>query len=395
MLDGFMHRGLAGMAAIILGFSFTPALKAYGPVGHELVGAIADERLANTKAGEKVNELLQGITLKKASVIADEIKGWDKSTPDDPKSFHYSRHPQIDAQLTAFWKANPPTKDPNSAVPSHHWFHYTDVPLVRPEKYEDGSAGRTKWDVVHMIDYCIDVLRGKIPEENERKITKPMAVILLAHFVGDIHQPLHVGAEYFDAQGNVTDPDKDKTALPDEGGNSLNLEQSDDEPRARGIHKKKFHGFWDTDTVNGLLPALPETESKEERHDFLESAERYLVHEMATHEPSNWKVPAGEDLSRYPYDWANEILPIAREAHQRLVFKRIAPFTDENRVIASGDVEEKPGSASGAYRKWATEVVREEIHKGGWRLADILEKSLAEGANGKLPGNTTPVPSGH
>jgi hypothetical protein len=77
------------------------------------------------------------------------------------------------------------------------------------------------------------------------------------------------------------------------------------------------------------------------------------------------------------------------------VFKRIAPFTDENRVIASGDVEEKPGSAPGSYRKWATEVVREEIHKAGWRLADILEKSLAEGANGKLPGNTTPVPAGH
>jgi hypothetical protein len=54
---------------------------------------------------------------------------------------------------------------------------------------------------------------GANPEQNERKITKPVALILLAHYVADIHQPLHVGAAYFDAQGRATDPDKDKSAL--------------------------------------------------------------------------------------------------------------------------------------------------------------------------------------
>jgi hypothetical protein len=28
------------------------------------------------------------------------------------------------------------------------------------------------------------------------------------------------------------------------------------------------------------------------------------------------------------------------------------------------------------YRAWATSVVREELHKAGWRLADLLEKIL-------------------
>ena len=87
---------------------------------------------------------------------------------------------------------------------------------------------------------------------HERKITKPVAIILLAHYVADIHQPLHVGAEYFDAQGRVTDPDKDKSALGDEGGNTFTLELSGEPPRRRGMHKKKFHGFWDYDAVNAF-----------------------------------------------------------------------------------------------------------------------------------------------
>jgi hypothetical protein len=371
-----MGKRIIITGAIALNLALNATVQSYGPVGHEIVGAIADERLDNSKAGQQVHALLEGLTLKKAAVMPDEIKGWDKRTPDDPKSFHYTRHPAIDADLTAYWKANPPTTDPNSAIPSHHWFHYTDVPLVRPEKYEDGTAGRTKWDVVHMIAYCTDVLRGRVPEENERKINKPMAVILLAHFVGDIHQPLHVGAEYFDSNGNVADPDKDKNALADEGGNTLNLEQTDDAPRGRGMHKRKLHGFWDMDTVNGLLPDVPEGTSKEERRAIIDSAEQTMVHEMATHEPTGWKLPAGEDVSRAGYDWANEILPVAREAHSRLVFKHVVPTLDQDKTVAAGDVEEKPGSAPGDYRKWATETVREELHKAGWRLADLLEKCL-------------------
>ena len=75
--------------------------------------------------------------------------------------------------------------------------------------------------------------------------------------MADIHQPLHVGAAYFDAQGRPTDPDKNKSALADEGGNTFTIELSDEPPRRRGIRKKKFHGFWDYDTVNALFPQVP------------------------------------------------------------------------------------------------------------------------------------------
>jgi len=56
----------------------TTAAQAYGPLGHEIVGAIADERLAGTPMAAKIALLLDGFSLEKAAVIADEIKGWDK-----------------------------------------------------------------------------------------------------------------------------------------------------------------------------------------------------------------------------------------------------------------------------------------------------------------------------
>ncbi len=320
------RRGILLALAIV---ALRASTFAYGPVGHEIVGAIADERLAHTAEAAKVNALLDGLTLEKAAVIADEIKGWDKNGVDDPRSFHYSAHRNIDRQLRDFWKANQPAHEMNSAMPSHHWFHYTDVPILPPQEYRDGSTGRSKWDIVHMIPYCIEVLQGRVPEQNERKITKPVALILLAHYVADIHQPLHVGAAYFDEQGRFTDPEKNKAALADEGGNTFTLELSDEPPRRRGIHKKKFHGF-----------------------------------------PSNISV------NSYAEIWADEILPIAREAHARLEFRKVKPLRDGDRTVATGEALEKPAADETLYRKWASMVVREELHKAGWRLADLLQKIL-------------------
>src|SRR6266481_1474539 len=354
----------------------TTAAQAYGPLGHEIVGAIADERLAGTPTAAKIAVILDGFSLEKAAVIADEIKGWDKKGVDDPRSFHYSAHRKIDRQLRDFWRANQPTNDLNSTTPSHHSFHYTDVPVVPPQKYRDGTAGRSKWDIVHMIPYCVQILQGRLSEQNERKITKPVALILLAHYVADIHQPLHVGAEYFDTQGRIADPDKNKSALGDQGGNTFTFELSDEPPRTRGMHKKKFHGFWDYDTVNALFPRVPGTLRKSELQTLIEPLKTKLVHEMATHEPRDWRMPSSVPIDNYAEMWADEILPITREAHERVQFTNVHPQQEEDRVVAAGEADEKARPRQINYRTWATKTVRDELHKAGWRLADLLEKAL-------------------
>src|SRR6266581_95020 len=269
------------LVAIFLAVGFAGPLQAYGPLGHEILGAMADERLANTPTAAKIRALLNGMTLEKAAVIPDEIKGWDKRGVDDPKSFHYSAYHKIDMQLRDFWRANQPTHDPNSAMPSHHWFHYTDVPVVRVEKYAEGNAGRSKWDLVHMIPYCIDVLQGRLPETNERRITKPVAIILLAHYVGDIHQPLHVGAQYFNQSGHAVDPDKNQPGIEDEGGNTLTLRLIRGTPEEMAHRGLKLHGFWDYDAVMANLPPMSPRLSKEERYQKLEQAKRKLIDRLA------------------------------------------------------------------------------------------------------------------
>jgi hypothetical protein len=348
----------------------------YGPIGHQIIGAIADRKLAGTEVGKKVSALLDGMTLEKVSVIPDEIRGWDKTGPDDPGIFHYSAHPRIDAQLRDYWHANPPTKDLNSATPSHHWYHYTDVPIVDGEKYGDGKAGRTRWDIVHMIPYCIAVLKGEVPEDNPRKITKPIAVILLTHFVGDIHQPLHVGAEFFDKQGHAANPGKTSDVLEDQGGNTLQLSLASGGTDA--TRHAKFHYFWDSESVAANLPALPETMPKEERREKTDAAKAELVQKLTTEEPKNWRLPPAVALKDYAEAWADEILPVARAAHERLQFKDIAAKQlDDGTIAASGVLEEtKPAADGVSYYDWAGRVAREELHKAGWRLADVLDQAL-------------------
>src|SRR5438477_4076914 len=348
---------------------------AYGPVGHEIIGAIADEKLAHTPAGAKVAALLDGITLEKASTIPDEIRGWDKNGPDDPAAFHYSAHPKIDTQLRDYWHANPPTKDLNSATPSHHWFHYTDVPVADTEKYGDGQAGRSKWDIVHMIPYCIAVLKGEVPEDNPRKITKPIAVILITHYVGDIHQPLHVGAEFFDKDGHAANPDKTSGLLEDQGGNTLTLNLTSG--GTEQTRHAKFHYYWDSETVTANLPPMPDTLSKEEKHEKIEAAKKDLVQDFVAHEPKDWRVPSTVALKDYAQAWADDIMPIAREAHNRLQFREVAAKQmDDGTIAAAGFLDEKKMPDGVSYYDWSARIARQEMAKAGWRLADVLQQAL-------------------
>ena len=97
---------------------------------------------------------------------------------------------------------------------------------------------------------------------------------------------------------------------------------------------------------------------------------------MATNEPPNWRMPSNLPIDSYAEVWADEILPIAREAHARLEFRDVKPFLDNGQIVAAGEAIEKPAPGQTLYRAWATGVVRDELHKAGWRLADLLEKIL-------------------
>ena len=343
-----MHKLVPLLLSICL---FSANALAYGPRGHKLVGAIADKRLAENEAvAKKVRNMLDGLTLAEAANLPDNIKSWDNCNPNKPPSNEpVTDRFRINKELRAFFKANL-----CSSHPSHHEFHYTDVPVFAGEKYGDGTFGREEFDIVQMIPFCIGVLKGEIPKNNPRKITKTVAVILLAHYLGDIHQPLHVGAQYFKRVNGKGVPAK--KGFADQGGNKLTLWLLvDDNLKST---QKSLHSFWDGATVNKAFGGTDDDA---------------VVERLATQEPDAWQLTG--DPETWAEQMANDILPLAKDAHDRLVFVNIKQFNIPKNEIVGGDAKEKNNGGE-SYAEWSAGVVEKEIHKGGWRLAALLEELL-------------------
>ena len=333
-----MKRTVVGLLIVCL---LSVNCYAYGPRGHQLVGAIADKRLAQNPAlARKIRSLLGGMTLERAATLPDEIKSWKCGRePFGPN--------RINRELQAFVNAN-------CDHPSHSEFHYTDVPVFGDEEYNGGQVGRGEFDIVHMIPFCIRVLKGEVPETNDRAITKSVAVILLTHYLGDIHQPLHVGAEYFDSSGKPFEATEANPGFADQGGNKLTLFTF---VKGQLQSAGKFHGYWDTQTVDNA---------------FGKQQNATVAQRLGTKRPKDWELNGA--VETWAEQLANDILPMAREAHERLEFKSIH-FQNGKPEITSGRADEKRHPPGGTfYAIWAADVVKNEIHKGGWRLAALLKE---------------------
>lgn len=317
---------------------------AYGDRGHRLVGAIADTRLAQDPATQqKVRQLLGGLTLEQAAILPDTIR-----------SFRCGATPsgnQINRQLQAFVNANCTER------PRHTDFHFTDVPVFEDEEYGAGHVGREDFDIVHMIPMCIQVLKGEVPENNDKKITKAIAVILLAHYLGDIHQPLHVGAQFFNLQGLAFQPEEENGAFADLGGNRLTLFTFQKKKLTQA--GRNLHSYWDGQTVDNA---------------FGQQTNAQVAKKLGSKEPADWQLNG--DVSTWAEQIANDILPTARQAHRLLRFDNIELDQAQTLVRRGNAFEKKHGPGGQFYAVWAADVVRKEIQKGGWRLAALLEAVL-------------------
>ncbi|HEV8002285.1 MAG TPA: S1/P1 nuclease [Planctomycetaceae bacterium] len=351
------------ITALLLPGLFCPSANAYGPRGHKMVGAIADKRLSGQATATKINQLLDGISLADAALLPDQIKTWDRQ-PNAPIAT-LAGHDNLRDQLRDFVNANP-DHGATAHHPSHHWFHFVDVPVGGTSLYESGPVGRSDSDVVQMISYCIAVVRGEEDENNDRKITKPVALILLSHYVGDIHQPLHVGAQYFNASGQPSNPDQGGQALGDQGGNNLHLlfHPAAVPPAHAGSRPLELHGYWDDDAVNVAVSLL---KADTALHIPPHANDTQIAALLATHTPTGWEMTE-PDVTKWSVLWANEIMPTANKAHSDLQYQSIQ---------VHGQAVKGDAVANGStYPKWAGGVVKDELHKAGWRLADLLTRIL-------------------
>ncbi len=340
----------------------------YEQPGHETVGAIADLKLAATPVYTNVTRLLLGITLQQASILPDLIKNWESSKPDsiaDIRAKTWKNIPdEVKAALLDFWKAN--KQRAASGDPLHRTFHYTDVSIDgQPLAYADARAGVNDMDIIHMIPYCAGVLKGTVPENNPRGISKTVAVILLAHYIGDLHQPLHVGAAYFNNNAKRRAPknDHDADAKPDKGGNDIFYPIA---RRQTSVDSRvpKLHHYWDADSVKSAYRQL----KLPARATASQAAQK-----LAAGLPASTDSTA--DLEKWTIKRGDRILPIAKEAHDRLEFRVITVNYRESGKKLTG-IGARPKNGVDDYYDWAGTVVTKELRSGGADLAQLLTALL-------------------
>src|SRR5690242_10795095 len=200
----------------IVNVTGAPVAWGWGADGHQLVGAVADALIAGSPAASKVNSILGTETLQQASLWADCVKGTnEKKTPFkftvDTKKFPECKPFESATGVAAMVDYVKRNHDGCAPGPDqetcHKQYHYSDVAIQR-STYDSHDQGTSDHDIVASIRAAVVVLKGQPAPAPFNIKNKKEALRLLAHFVGDIHQPLHVGAVYLDHQGNVVDPDQ-------------------------------------------------------------------------------------------------------------------------------------------------------------------------------------------
>ena len=153
----------------------------WGATGHRVVGEIANNYLKG-KTKRAIKKLLDGKSLAFVSTFGDDIKS--------------------DKRYNKFYT-----------------WHFVNMPF--DQDYEHAHKNEAG-DLVTGIEYCKAVIQDKNSSDDD----KAFYLKLLVHFMGDLHQPMHVGLE------------------EDKGGNDF---------KVQWFYKdSNLHRVWDSDMIDGF-----------------------------------------------------------------------------------------------------------------------------------------------
>lgn len=330
----------------------TPLLaQAWGADGHQTVGAIAAGLLKGTPTEARVAALLGDMPLPLAALWADCAKGispaqhYTYPAPGKYAECAPLETPARIAEMADYVRRNDrQCKIGMDEDSCHKQTHYADLPLQR-SRYLPGFTGTRPDDVVGALRQAILVLQGKPTTGQPNYKSQREALLVLAHLVGDVHQPLHVGAAYLDAQGRRVDPDKTgfDPASFTVGGNSLYVVAAP-KPAAPGpeaaaaFGPPKMHSLWD-----GVPDRL-----KPGRVDAAWLAQARQVHANRG------------DAADWPARWASQSLEQAGVAFDGLKF---SPKEGSHWTVSL-----PPG-----YSAKAEAIKRQQLTLAGARLAAVLK----------------------
>lgn len=196
----------------------------WGRIGHRVAGKIADSRLTPTARAAVASLLEPGESLASVSTWADEVR-------------------------REFPESGP--------------WHYVNVPITEP-RYDAKFVPKEGCVITKIDDF-----RKILADPNAPRLERQKALKFLAHFVQDMHQPVHVGHR------------------DDRGGNDLQVQFF-----GQGSN---LHRVWDS----GLIEHVDRPEK-----DWVDALSKTITPELA----DSWSKGG-------PPDWANESLDIARRAY--------------------------------------------------------------------------------
>lgn len=356
-----MSRIIFALVCLLCAF-YPASASAWAFLGHRVIGSIADN-LLKPNASAQVKQILnppgshdptpgsQGFDLREAGPWADCVKSVAKLSDGTFKYTLNDLHPEYELPCIPFknerglmedyasrnWTTCLYPSDPSKPqLGCHNTFHFDDVAIER-NGFDRSFQGTSPHDLVAAIAAAIAVLSDKpVPPTFAFSIKdKREALLLLTHFIGDLHQPLHVGSVYLDNNGQLVDPDVAHAIDPANdtiGGNFI---------QDQNIN---LHAEWDD------IPT-----------DIGDAATRELL-AAARVVPAS---PGGPD--DWPAAWASDTVMVAHEAFAGLTFTFNQPQPPSTRIQWTVAFEDHT-----AYLWLADQIKRKQLAKGGARLAEIL-----------------------
>ncbi|RMA58472.1 S1/P1 nuclease [Ulvibacter antarcticus] len=182
-----MKNYISLLFLIVFSAQTLTATNDWGKTGHRVTGEIAQNYLSK-KAQKKISKLLNGASLAFVSNYGDDIKSDD-------------------------------------AYRSYSPWHYVNFPF---DSTYEAHPKSEKGDLIAGINTCIEVLKNETSSNQE----KVFHLKMLVHFIGDLHQPLHIGL------------------AEDKGGNDFQVRWFND--------GTNLHTVWDTKMIEDFSMSYTE-----------------------------------------------------------------------------------------------------------------------------------------
>ena len=300
---------LGGLVLACLSLAASDA-RAWGNEGHRIICQIALDRL--TPDGQQLVEAIRA-NLSSVQDPFDNCPSCQDAHPDDGRSMSF--------QAGCLW-ADEARRDTFKGTYEYHFINVpqgeTDVDLAR-------DCAALDCAVIAIQRYARYIALP--PEGSRGRERRVLALRFLGHFVGDLHQPLHVGF------------------IEDLGGNRIDVQWD----TGSGTISRNLHSVWDS----GILRRAG------------------LTSQTQDGPPLNSEITASEVAAWATFDvaaWAEESFDAARS---------VAYTKPDGQLVVDGDL------LSDAYFAAARPVVVEQIKKAGIRLAHLINAAAA----GTLPTN--------